>query len=236
MPGDDRHYPTELQKVLWSRCLPSCLVQSVPLTRSGNAIPEDTTEVSSSKDTQKGEKESSPSVNLPPDQLILSWLKELKIYGSKDPVKASSDLALLVPHIHSKSDLKDLYTFAQDHIYGQNKTVFLGNLAGSVEDWMRSLDSGAKPQENALNATMNKRQAEAFAMSLLSTFPAELLAIDQSYPDDDQIWSTCVQYAADRWVYFGSPAHYANPSEWESARIEQAIAYGQSTALQATTG
>ena len=169
------------------------------------------------------------------DQLRF-WLKELKIYGSKDPAKASADLALFAPYVHSLNELKSLHAYAEKHIYGENRTVFWGNLARNVQGWIKSRDFKAVSQENALYETMSREQAEAFALSLLSTFPAELLAIDQSYPDDDQVWSTCVQYAPDQWVYFGSPAHYANPSEWECDRIEQARAYGQSTALQATTG
>ena len=183
----------------------------------------------SSSDLSSQERERTPTNSeelLPLDQLRF-WLKELEIYGSKDPAKASADLALFAPYVHSINDLKDLYTYAKEHIYGENKTVFLGNLARNVEGWIKSRDIASERHENALNATMDKGQAEAFALSLLSTFPAELLAIDQSYPNDDQIWSTCIQYAPEEWVYFENEEHYNNPSEWERARIEQAQAWGR---------
>ena len=207
-----------------------------PFTKSGNAIPKDNPKVSLPKDTekenQKEEKESTPSVDLSSDQLILSWLKELRIPKSKDPAKVAADLALLVTRVHAKDDLIALHTFTQEHIYGENKTVFLGNLAGSVEDWGNSLNAGSDCQEPAPYAPMNEGQAEAFARSLLSVFPAELLGIDKTYPNDDQIWSTCIQYAPEEWVYFENEEHYNNPSAWERGCIEQAQAWGRTLASQ----
>jgi hypothetical protein len=154
--------------------------------KNGNAIPEDTVKVSS-KDNQKEEKEPSPSLTHPSDvssqespnipanepnipansedvsQLdqLRFWLKELKIHGSKDPVKASQDLASLVPHIHSINDLKVLYTYTEKRIYGENKTVFLGNVAGSVQDWIKSqipLDTEA--QQGLLETDLGDLEAE----------------------------------------------------------------------------
>ena len=170
------------------------------------------------------EKESFPSVNLPSSEVMLSWLKDLHIPKSKNSDKVRQDLALLVPRVHSKDELKSLHTYAEKHIYGENKTVFLGNLAGSVEDWVKALDSvpdtASNPQENGLYETMNRGQAEAFALSLLSTFSGELIATDKTYPADETVWSTCLQYAPLEWVYFASETHYNNPSQWERGCID----------------
>jgi len=169
------------------------------------------------------------------DQLRF-WLKELEIYGSKDSAKAAADLALFAPYVHSLHELKSLHAYAEKHIYGENKTVFLGNLARNVQGWIKSRDIVSERHENALNATMDKGQAEAFARSLLSAFPAEMLGIDQTYPGQDEIWSTCLQYAPEEWLYFAGPEHYNNPSAWERARIEQAREYGQSLVECRQTG
>lgn len=198
------------------------------------------------EDTTEEDLNSSPSTSLSVslsgeessvDQLR-QWIKEynagqpihLRIYASKDKAKEAADLALLVPHIRSLNDLKDCYTFAKEHIYGVNKTVFLGNMAGSAEDWVKSLNEDSKPQEISTPKTMNHGEADAFAQWLMQQpgFCWEIVAIDRAYPNNDTIWVTCIQIATDDWLPFGSPDHFFDASPWEQARIDQAIQYGQS--------
>lgn len=174
----------------------------------------------------------------PNEQTLLAWITEQQYEPSitqQTYAKIKEQVEAIVPFIKTPNDLKHLCAFCVPKIPGEDKTVYLGNMVKWVKAWTKTeakLDNAQNPQENAFFETMNKGQAEAFAMSLLSTFPAELLGIDQPYGATRDIWTTCVQYAEGEWLPFSSPEHYRNPSAWERERLAEAMKYGQAFACQ----
>jgi hypothetical protein len=165
-------------------------------------------------------------------EMILTWAKTL-MQEEIDPLTKQRRFALgraksqkeavekLTGVVASMDDLRCLYTRVRARFDG---IIYLKNLANDdvIEEWQQAVES-----KNGHDQTMDRVRAEEFARSLLGVYPPELLGIDRSYPGQDKIWSTCIQYAPDRWLYFENPEHYAEPSAWERECIEEAIAYGK---------
>lgn len=129
-----------------------------PSTKSGIAIPKDRTK-ETSKDTNKGN-DSSPVIS----GEMQIWLDEI-YYHPESKVKRQAitsdfiaNIEKLLPHIHEVDELNDLCDLALSKIQGNNKQVYAGNLAKSLDSWLQERDTLSWINEMAVNSRRARGQ------------------------------------------------------------------------------
>ncbi|HEX2556684.1 MAG TPA: hypothetical protein VHK86_00040, partial [Nitrososphaera sp.] len=159
-------------------------------TKYGDAIPKDTTKVSSkdnnSKDTAKKEEippATQPSVSLfsQDEEEFLSWLKEKHVYWKeKDVETVKQQIAFVRDAISTKERLHRYCDHAHAHYQGQkNSKVWLGNLA---KQWLLDDFLQAEKATQPFNAPAPLEMAsqddiEALAAEILREYPEIVLSV-----------------------------------------------------------
>ena len=207
-------------------------------TKNGNAIPKDNPKVSFPKDTRKdddkGEKDSSPSI----DSSLVSWIEEKGILRSHDQMRVDGQLAELVGDIKTKEQFEKVYLLANEEVNrpGKDGKVRLGNLVSAKKVWLKTLvtDDESKADEVAYSGPSEadceelKKAIYHYHSALIVVVLRSQFGLAVSIKRDDEEYRNIPVFSLDDW--------YNNVLKNDVGLLKQAVEYGASLAERRRVG
>jgi hypothetical protein len=163
-------------------------------------------------------------------EMLLEWAKRAGVELGQ-PESCDKALKVLLPLVQNAQHVIEL----RDIVRARYPTgvIYVANLAKAwvIAKWQEL--QPASPNDKP--PTMTYAQADDFARWLVEQ-PGfnNIVSITQPYGRDRDIWALCIRYGpgSDEWghplcVIIDSWEHFNNPTDWELARVREAIAYGR---------